>query len=232
VPVEPGLHVDNLDAVNSTNRSKWRTTVTITIVDDNQNPVANAKVYAVWSYGTAKDCTTDASGQCSLVSNEYDAAQMSSIGLTINNVAHNTLVYKAAANIDSDGNSDGTTIVKDRPVPAAMFVADLDGSSYQHDRDEWRATVTVTVLNASQEPVAGADLFFTWSNNKSNDCTTDSSGQCNLTSDKLKNAEVDAISFTVTNLTHDQSLLVAYDPSRNFDPDGDSDGNQITINKP
>jgi hypothetical protein len=113
-----------------------------------------------------------------------------------------------------------------------MSVADLDGISFQHDDDEWIATVTLTVLDANQNPVEDAKVFYTWSNNKDNDCTTDSNGQCSLTSDKLKNVDYSDISFSVDDITHDEVLLFSYDADGNSDPDDDSDGTVITINSP
>jgi hypothetical protein len=108
----------------------------------------------------------------------------------------------------------------------------LDGLSVQADSDEWKATVTVTLLDAHQNPVEGAKLFYTWGNNKSNDCTTNSNGQCSLTSDKFKNAEVSNITFSVNDVAHAELLVFSYDPAGNSDPDGDSDGTAIVINKP
>jgi hypothetical protein len=65
-----------------------------------------------------------------------------------------------------------------------------------------------------------------------NDCTTDSNGQCSLTSDKFKNAEVSDITLTIDNIDHDQVLLFSYNAAGNSDLDDDSDGTVITINSP
>ena len=64
-PVPTPMSVADLDGVNSTNGSKWRTNVTITIRDASGVPVLGAKVYGTWSYGNDVNCTTDAQGQCS-----------------------------------------------------------------------------------------------------------------------------------------------------------------------
>jgi hypothetical protein len=140
--------------------------------------------------------------------------------------------YEPAGNGDPDGDSDGTTITVNKPVPTPIYVADLDGVSFQHDSDEWKATVTVTLLDAHQNPVADAEVEGTWSNGKEVDCESDDNGQCTLTSDKFKNAEVDSITFTVDNVTHEELLIFSYDSAGNSDPDGDSDGATITVNKP
>jgi hypothetical protein len=112
------MYVADLDEVSSVNGSKWRTTVTITVLDANQNPVAAAEVFGTWSYGSSKDCTTDNSGQCSLASNEVEADQVSSITFSVDNITHPEpliLAYDAAGNSDPDGDSDGTTISVDSP---------------------------------------------------------------------------------------------------------------------
>jgi hypothetical protein len=234
-PVPTPMYVVDLDGVNSSNGSKWRTNVTITLYGANQLPVVGAEVFGTWSYGSSKDCTTDANGQCSLLSSEFEGDQMSAIGLTVDSITHpEPLVwaYDAAGNSDPDGDSDGTAITMDRPVPTPMFVADLDGVSTQVSGTEWRATVTIAVLDADQSPVDGADLFGTWSNGKSMDCTTDSNGQCSLTSGKLKLTEVEAITFSVDDVTHGEVLVWFYDAAGNSDPEGDSDGTSITVSKP
>ena len=180
-------------------------------------------------------CTTDDSGQCSLVSSEVEAGQVSSITFTVVEIEHAELLlvaYNPALNTDPDGDSDGTVISVDKPTPVTMSVVDLDGVSIQHDSDEWKASVTITVFDANQQLVEEAKIFGTWSNVKHVDCTTDDNGQCSLTSDKFKNAEVNDITFTVDNVTHDEILIYSYEAGANADPDGDSDGTSVTINKP
>ena len=120
----------------------------------------------------------------------------------------------------------------DKPTPTPIRVADLDGVSVQADSDEWQATVTITVFDAGQNPVDDAKVFAIWSNGKSVNCTTAANGQCSLTSDKFKNAEVSSISFTVTDVTHDEVLIFNYQPANNADPEGDSDGTTSTVGKP
>jgi hypothetical protein len=104
--------------VNTTNGSKWRTSVTITVYGASQLPVAGAKVFGTWSYGPSVDCTTDANGHCSELSSEFEGSEMSAIGFTVTNVTHpEPLVwaYDAASNADPDGDSDGTQITMCRP---------------------------------------------------------------------------------------------------------------------
>jgi hypothetical protein len=160
---------------------------------------------------------------------------MASIGFTVTDITHPEpllLAYQPAYNADPDGDSDGTSISVARPVPTPMFIADLDGTSAVVSGSEWQATITITLLGAHGQPVADAKVFGDWSYGKDDDCTTDGAGQCDLSSSKLKLAEVSQVAFSVTDITHPEPLVLAYDPAYNADPDGDSDGTTITVSKP
>jgi hypothetical protein len=112
------MFVSDLDGVNSTSGSKWRTTVTITVKDALQQPVADAKVYGTWSYGNNVNCTTDANGQCSLQSSEFEMASTTAIGFTVTSVLHSeslVWIYDQTLNSDPDGDSTGTTITVHLP---------------------------------------------------------------------------------------------------------------------
>jgi hypothetical protein len=124
------------------------------------------------------------------------------------------------------------TISMARPEPTAMFITDLDGVSFQASGSEWKATAILVLVDADQNPVAGAEIYILWSNGKTADCTTDESGQCSITSDKLKFNDYETITLTIEAVTHDQILQWAYDATLNMDPDGDSDGMVILIEKP
>jgi protocatechuate 3,4-dioxygenase beta subunit len=233
---EPGIipmFVADLDGSTSANGSKWRTTVTVTVLDSGQNPLAGTTVYGTWSYGDSKNCTTGANGQCSFVSSEVEAAQVNNISFTIDNVTHPEFIYaySAASNSDPDGDSDGTTISVDVPVATTMSVADMDGVTSVNG-SKWRATVTISVLDAGLTPVAGAEVEGLWSNGREGECTTDAHGLCSLASSEVESAEVDNLSFTIDDIDHAAPLIYAYAAANNSDPDGDSDGTTISIDKP
>jgi hypothetical protein len=112
-PVPTPMFVSDLDSAISTSGSKWRSMVTITVKDTNQQPVAGAKVYGTWSYGNNVNCTTDVNGQCSLQSSEFEGAAMSAIGFTVTSVFHSETLawaYDSTLNSDPDGESNGNTI--------------------------------------------------------------------------------------------------------------------------
>ena len=110
-----------------------------------------------------------------------------------------------------------------------MHVADLDGTSLP-DGNKWRATMTITIVEANLAPVSGADIYLTLSGGEAGPatCVTDDNGQCSLTSDKIKSDQA-SVTFTVDNITH---AMYTYQAADNTDPDGDSDGTTLTVNQP
>jgi hypothetical protein len=117
-PPPGGMRVTDLDGVGTISEgTKWFATVTIN-VSDGVNPVATAKVFGTWSNGKAVSCTTNAAGQCSVISETIENVAITSISFTVNNVTHENPAipaYNAALNNDPDGDSDGTTIAVLRP---------------------------------------------------------------------------------------------------------------------
>jgi hypothetical protein len=109
-------------------------------------------------------------------------------------------------------------------------VADLDGIGVS-DNNSWYATVTITVLDDSQTPLSQVTVKGLWNDGDLNggECVTDDSGQCSLTSDKVNSNQFSNLTFTVDDVIHDS---LTYQAADNSDPDGDSDGTTITVNKP
>jgi PKD repeat protein len=103
-----------------------------------------------------------------------------------------------------------------------MHVGDLDGQS-EWARNKWRATVTITVLDADDSPVTGAEVIGDWGS-----CDTLASGQCTIIKDGIS-AKVPSVSFTVSDVSHPG---YTYDSGENRDPDGESTGTSITIERP
>jgi hypothetical protein len=114
------------------------------------------------------------------------------------------------------------------PAGATMHVGDLDGSAVPGPTS-WNATVTITVHDASENPVSGAVVTGSWSSGAtgSGTCTTNASGQCSLIKN-VRNTSL-SVTFTVTNVTKSG---FSYNAAANHDPDGDSTGTVIIIAKP
>lgn len=92
------------------------------------------------------------------------------------------------------------------------------------------AEVTITVNDANEKPVTVATVSGDWSGGASgvSSCTTDEMGQCTITNHRIRNSEDEAI-FMVHNVTH---AALIYTSAENRDPDEDSDGAAIKVNRP
>jgi serine protease AprX len=138
---------------------------------------------------------------------------------------------------DGNGGTDTATVavtVTSTSADNSMHIGDLDGSSKSLKRNSWQADVTVTVHNATGEPVHGAIVTGHWSGRKivNVSCVTDSNGQNTLTSEGIS-TRIDSVTFTVDDVTH-PTLPLSYKASDNREPDdGDiSNGTSITVSKP
>jgi hypothetical protein len=111
-----------------------------------------------------------------------------------------------------------------------VHISDLDGSSAPNGATRWNATVEITVLDQNGAPAAGATVSGNWSGGviSSGSCVTDVSGKCTITRALIRNT-IQSVTFTVTNVS---AAEFAYNPGANTDPDGDSDGTVIVVNKP
>jgi hypothetical protein len=117
------------------------------------------------------------------------------------------------------------------PTPTnTLHVGDLDGSSFPVNQRFWGASVTILVQDTDGNPVADATVSGSWSGGASGNaaCTTGGSGACTVTSGNVRNNK-GSVTFTVSNVSH---ATLAYDPTANSDPDGDSTGTTITVSKP
>jgi subtilisin family serine protease len=98
------------------------------------------------------------------------------------------------------------------PPPVAVHVADLSGSSsWNSGRTRWRATVTVTIVDASNNPVSGATVSGGWSTGGTGSCTTGTTGTCSITSGNISRS-VSSTTFTVSDVT---GTNLVYDAAAN-----------------
>ncbi|MBW3626391.1 MAG: N-acetylmuramoyl-L-alanine amidase [Actinobacteria bacterium] len=142
---------------------------------------------------------------------------------TLEAVATDTVGQTASAGISvTVDNSSGAG--SSTPV----HVGDLDGSAVAA-KNQWYASVAVTVVDGAGAPVADAKVDGTWTTSGSTaSCTTDGSGTCTVASQRVRKS-TDALTFQVDAVTH---AALSYEPGANTDPDGDSDGTTITVKKP
>ena len=111
-----------------------------------------------------------------------------------------------------------------------MHIGDLDGAKVNTASNRWRATVTIKVVNGSNQPVSGAKVTGAWSNGESGtgSCTTNTSGTCSINKNNIRRAVL-SVRFTINNVTKSGWT---YNAALNSDPDGDSNGTFITITRP
>jgi serine protease AprX len=111
-----------------------------------------------------------------------------------------------------------------------MHIGDLDGAGTQIDKNNWLASVSVLVLDQDGNPLADAMVSGTWSGGSTGAtaCTTATDGTCSLISGNIRKNDLTA-TFSVVGVTH---ASLAYEAADNTDPDGDSDGTAVTVNRP
>lgn len=123
----------------------------------------------------------------------------------------------------------GTIAAAPPPPTVQVHVGDLDGTRAATNKS-WSATVTVTVHDSNHAGISGATVAGTWTNaaTGSTSCITNASGVCSMTKSNLKTTKT-STSFTVTGIT---GANMTYTAAANHDPEVDSNGTVITINKP
>lgn len=117
----------------------------------------------------------------------------------------------------------------------SMHVGDLDRLTAWNLNGTWRATATITVHNFNEGLVYGATVSGRWRAGSGTDgtildvtCTTNTLGKCSIVKRKILST-IPYVQFKVTGVT---GAGYTYYPPANHDPDGDSNGTLITINKP
>jgi len=131
----------------------------------------------------------------------------------------------------TDSASNVTTTEQDVVVQnasgAVLHIGDLDARS-SRGLLRWSAAVLITVHDAADNPMSDATVHGTWSTGGSGLCTTDGAGQCDVAQTGLWR-NMDSVTFRVADISRADDV---YDPNANHDPDGDSDGTQITVQQP
>lgn len=118
------------------------------------------------------------------------------------------------------------------PAPGStMHVGDLDGVGTNTSSTRWKADVTITVHDASHNPVSGVSVSGSWSAGATGtaNCTTAANGTCTVSKTNLARNRVSSVTFTVNSLS---KTGFTYQSSANHDPDGDSNGTTIKVNRP
>ncbi|HEU5255001.1 MAG TPA: hypothetical protein VFU28_03365 [Vicinamibacterales bacterium] len=139
-----------------------------------------------------------------------------------------TYSYRVQAVNTGGVSAYSNTATTTTPATPQLHVADLDGSTAT-SKNTLTASVTITIRDANSAPVSGATVSGTWSGGFSGTASCNAAGgTCNVTTGNLAKSKT-SVTFTVTNVTASGATYVS---SSNGDPDGDSNGTTITVNKP
>jgi hypothetical protein len=132
---------------------------------------------------------------------------------------------------DGNGGTDSATVnvTTNMPSGSTIHVADLDPIPRLRSGGTWEARVRIRVHNGSHGNRSGVVVTGTFSTGHTRSCTTNSKGLCTVTVSGLSRTAVLSVVFTVTNLVRSGFTYVS---SQNHDPDTDSNGTTIVVNKP
>ena len=106
------MHVGDLDGTKDVKgkSGRWEVFVTVTVHDENENPVANATVTGDWSGDTTGSVSGTTGSDGTVTFSTGNMSGGTSVTFTVTDVTHETLDYDDTANLDPDGDSNGTTI--------------------------------------------------------------------------------------------------------------------------
>ncbi len=117
------------------------------------------------------------------------------------------------------------------PDVMSVHIADLDASaSPGSKKNNWDAAVAITAHDQNENPLTNATVSGNWNGDVpgSDYCITDNNGSCTLNMSSIR-GNIDSVDFTVDGISGNN---LWYSSSANHDPDGDSNGSSITVQRP
>jgi hypothetical protein len=91
------MHVEALESASTVNRSRWNAYATITVVDQDGNPVTGVAVSGSWSVGGSTTAVTDGNGQCTLSKTKIKTS-VNSATFTVTTVSGSSYIYDQDSN--------------------------------------------------------------------------------------------------------------------------------------
>jgi hypothetical protein len=154
---------------------------------------------------------------------------------TAASLGDHTLAASHTLTDDNGANNQASTISvvsATGPGDGTMHVGDLDGIP-SDDGTTWSAIVEVTIHDSNHQPLNGATIVGSWNRRglNSDTCTTGElggNGTCIMLFPSLRTS-VKSVTFTVGSVT---MAGKTYASGSNHDPDGDSNGTSIKVNRP
>lgn len=231
IPPAPGVSVEPTEGLVTTEEGKGTDTFAVRL---DTGPAANVTI-DLSSSDTSEGTVSPTS--LTLTPSNWKTVQMVTVTGVDDSAVDGDVAYTIITTDteSTDSSYDGLPVDDvsvtnlDDDAAATCHVGDLDGAATSN-KNRWTATITILILDDASNPVADALVSGSWIAGASGtaSCTTDSSGLCTVTSSNVSK-NVGAITFTVTDVTHAD---FTYNSADNSDPDGDSDGTTITVNKP
>jgi len=147
-------------------------------------------------------------------------------------IGGHTLTASHNLSDDNATNNQASTTVTVNSPSTLIHIGNLDAMTSRNGSN-WSATVEITVVDAANNPLNGATVVGHWSvlGLNSNTCTTGDlggNGTCIVLFPGLKKSVL-SVNFTVVSVT---MAGRTYDRTLNQDPDGDSNGTTIRVNRP
>jgi uncharacterized repeat protein (TIGR01451 family) len=125
-----GVHVGDLDWTSAnTSATQWSASVTITVHDANHSPVSGVAVAGTWVtlLGSGSgNCTTNASGQCTVTRTGINRLLGANVAYLVTGLTSGSNGYQITLNHDPDSGaqaSNGSTITANRPVTTPAVTA-------------------------------------------------------------------------------------------------------------
>ncbi|MCZ7640293.1 MAG: Ig-like domain-containing protein [Verrucomicrobia bacterium] len=113
------------------------------------------------------------------------------------------------------------------PPSDPLHCGDLDGIGANSGKN-WKATVTATIHDGDHHAIEGATVSIAWSTGATATGVTDATGKATFTLNSISK-QVAAVALAIQGVSY---LGLTYSLMENHDPDADSDGTTITVNKP
>jgi serine protease len=216
-------------ATDNATQTTEATPVTVKVNNSNQPPVA-AFSYActsnVCSFNAS--ASSDADGTTLSYAWSFGDGQ-SGAGKTLSHTFTATGTYVVNLTVTDElgaigAHAENVTI---QSINNTSHVSDLDGVGRRLFLGFWEARITIRVADTLNKQVSNARVTGLFNDGTSLfQCTTNASGSCTVSGYQLN---LSCLTFTVTSVTH---ATLKYQPAQNGDPDGDSNGTQITVCRP
>jgi subtilisin len=114
-PSGPTMHVGDLDSIPTLQRKSWTARVRIRVHSGSHANLGGVVVAGTFSTGATTSCTSNGKGLCTVSLSGLSKTTLSSVTFTVTNLSLSGWTYVSSGNHDPDADSDGTTIVVNRP---------------------------------------------------------------------------------------------------------------------